>query len=163
MGQVPIYDQLRGERINADVPASETDLQRVERPGKHRLLADAPSAAAVFGPPGPGADIAANQRHHVWTYPVDQPVGDGQQGPAVREPLAAPFPEAHARRAPTHAKSSPAPAAGHSPVPQGAAADDRGAHRKEAMGPRQGERTDPRAASPAGAEFSWFGVGPRCV
>jgi hypothetical protein len=31
MGQTPIYDQLRGERINADVPATGADPQLVGR------------------------------------------------------------------------------------------------------------------------------------
>jgi hypothetical protein len=59
VSHTPTYDQLRGERINADVPASETDPQQVDPPGKHRLRDDAPAVAAVGGfSPGPGADLA---------------------------------------------------------------------------------------------------------
>ena len=73
VGQTPTYDQLRGERINADVPASETDPYPFERPGRHRLKEDipdsdppgrhrlrteTPAAAAVCdSSPRPGADL----------------------------------------------------------------------------------------------------------
>jgi hypothetical protein len=54
-----MYDQLRGERINADVPVSEVDPASLDRPGRHRLRDDTPAAAAVCGPPlGPGTDRA---------------------------------------------------------------------------------------------------------
>jgi hypothetical protein len=33
MGQTPIYDQVRGERINADVPAVGADLQPASNHG----------------------------------------------------------------------------------------------------------------------------------
>jgi hypothetical protein len=46
----PTYDQLRGERINADVPASETDPQPVDRPGRHRIPDDTLAAPAPSGP-----------------------------------------------------------------------------------------------------------------
>lgn len=53
-----MYDQVRGERINADVPASGADPYEVEYFGKHRFEADAIIAAAVCGSsPGPGADL----------------------------------------------------------------------------------------------------------
>jgi hypothetical protein len=58
-GQTPIYDQLRGERVNADVSTTGPDPQRVDHRGNHRLLTDAQVPAVVFGPPGPGADLAA--------------------------------------------------------------------------------------------------------
>lgn len=59
MSQTPTYDQVRGERINADVPASEADPHELDDPGKHRLRADTPIAAEVCGPsPGPGAELA---------------------------------------------------------------------------------------------------------
>jgi hypothetical protein len=61
MGETPIYDQVRGERINADVPASGADSQWVDDHGKHRLLPDAPVPAAVFGPPGLGDDLAPDR------------------------------------------------------------------------------------------------------
>jgi hypothetical protein len=76
MGQTPIYDQLRGERINADVPATGADPQLVDHPGKHHLLAVAPGSAAVFGPPGPGTDLNGNRHHLLGTYPAGQPAGE---------------------------------------------------------------------------------------
>jgi hypothetical protein len=54
-----MYDQLRGERINADVPVSEVDPDSLDRPGRHRLRDDTPAAAAVCGPPpGPRGERA---------------------------------------------------------------------------------------------------------
>ena len=47
VGQTPIYDQLRSERINADVPPSHIHSHRPADPGRHRLDAEAPNAAAV--------------------------------------------------------------------------------------------------------------------
>jgi hypothetical protein len=53
VGQTPIYDQLRGERINSDVPPSGAD-QHVYS-GKHRLDEQTPGPAAVVdGPQVPG-------------------------------------------------------------------------------------------------------------
>jgi hypothetical protein len=61
MSQTPIYDQLRGERTNADVPTPGVDPQQVDHTGQDRVLADTASAAAVFArPPWPGANLAAN-------------------------------------------------------------------------------------------------------
>ena len=47
-GQTPIYDQLRGERVNADVSTTGPDSQRVDHRGNHRLLNDAQVPAVVF-------------------------------------------------------------------------------------------------------------------
>jgi hypothetical protein len=49
--QTPTYDQLRGERINADVPASDVDPDWLDRPGRHRLGDDTSAAAAIYSPP----------------------------------------------------------------------------------------------------------------
>jgi hypothetical protein len=66
MSQTPTYDQLRGERINADVPADEADPQQIDHVGRHRLvdhfgrhrLVDDALGVAVCGqPPGSGADL----------------------------------------------------------------------------------------------------------
>lgn len=56
VSHTPTYDQLRGERINADVPASEADPHQVDPPGKHRLGDDAPAVVVGGFSPGPGAD-----------------------------------------------------------------------------------------------------------
>jgi hypothetical protein len=47
VSQTPTYDQLRGERINADVPAGEADPHPVRRPGRHRIRDDMPVGPAV--------------------------------------------------------------------------------------------------------------------
>ena len=58
MSQTPTYDQVRGERINADVPASEGNQHELDYLGKHRLQSDAPIVTAVCdSSPGPGADL----------------------------------------------------------------------------------------------------------
>ena len=68
MSHTPTYDQLRGERINVDVPASQAgvparpaDSESLTGPGRHHLRDDAPTAVAAFGPsPGSGAGFAAD-------------------------------------------------------------------------------------------------------
>lgn len=52
----PIYDQLRGERLNADIPPAWADPHQVP----HSEQPDpGPVPAALFvRPPGPGADRA---------------------------------------------------------------------------------------------------------
>lgn len=68
VSHTPTYDQLRGERINVDVPASQAgvpaspaDLESLARPGRHHLRDDAPTAVAAFGPSrGSGVDLAAD-------------------------------------------------------------------------------------------------------
>ncbi len=160
MGQTPIYEQLRGERINVEVPATGADPQRVDHPGKHRLLAVAPVPAAVFEPPGPGTDLDGNQHHLVPTCPVDRSAGDAGRAVAVWGPRAGLSLAAPARHAPAHAASS-SPAlsgASHHPAAQNAAAGDHGADREGEGGPRRVPDTDPRPATPAEAQFRWFDV-----
>ncbi|MGH3833042.1 MAG: hypothetical protein ACRDRS_21840 [Pseudonocardiaceae bacterium] len=61
MTPTPIYDQLRGERLNADIPPAEADPYPVSRSEQPDLLAGGPVPPAVFvRPPGPGADRAAH-------------------------------------------------------------------------------------------------------
>jgi hypothetical protein len=107
MGETPIYDQVWGERINADVPASGTDPQRAGYHGEHRLLPDTPIAAAVCGPPSPGEGLAPHHHRHAGTYPAGLLAANGQQTGTVWEPHAALPPEAHTRQAPRRAASSP--------------------------------------------------------
>src|ERR687893_2059560 len=129
MGETPIYDQVRGERINADVPASGADPQRAAYHGKHRLRPDTPVPPAVFGPPGPAADLVPGHHRRSWTYPAGLPAADGQPAATVWGPRAALPPEAHTRQAPIHAASRPpSPVADHNPAARGAAAGDRGTH-----------------------------------
>ncbi|PZS22559.1 MAG: hypothetical protein DLM60_04175 [Pseudonocardiales bacterium] len=165
MGQTPIYEQLRGERINVEVPATGADPQRVDHPGKHHLLAVAPVPAAVFEPPGPGTDLDGtdldgNQHHLVPACPADRSAGDAGRAVAVWGPRAGLSLAAPARHEPAHAaSSSPAPpGASHNPAAHGAAAGDHGAHREEGGRPRQVRHTHPRPATPAEAQFRWFDV-----
>ncbi|MGH3631215.1 MAG: hypothetical protein ACRDRL_27700 [Sciscionella sp.] len=66
MNQTPTYDQLRGERINAEVPASDADVPAREADprvhlGKHHLREDGSTAAAVSSSsPGSGVDLAGD-------------------------------------------------------------------------------------------------------
>jgi hypothetical protein len=61
VNQTPTYDQLRGKRINADVPASEADLDPRTHRGRHHLREDGSTAAAVCGSsPGSGVDLAGD-------------------------------------------------------------------------------------------------------
>jgi hypothetical protein len=55
VSQTPTYDQLCGERINADVPAGEADPHPVGRPGRHRIRDGMPAGSAVSDP-DPGGD-----------------------------------------------------------------------------------------------------------
>lgn len=55
VSQTPTYDQLRGERINADVPAGEVDPHTVGRPGRHRIR-DAMPAGSTVSDPDPAGD-----------------------------------------------------------------------------------------------------------
>ena len=130
VGQTPIYDQLRGERINADVPATGADPQRVDHAGKHRLPAGAPVPTEVFGPPVSETDFAENPHHRVWTYPAGQSAGDAHRAAAVWGPRAALPPAAHERHAPPRAatRRSPAPANGPNPPARDTAAGGRSVH-----------------------------------
>lgn len=116
----PIYSQLRGERINADVPVTEAHPQEVDHPGKHRLPDGGPDPAAVFArPPIAGAARAAGcswftasepvmhstwqiqsavaTRRDGWTYPTGQPASSNQEAATGWGPHAALPPAAHAR------------------------------------------------------------------
>jgi hypothetical protein len=159
MGHTPIYDQLRGERINADVPATGVDSQLVGHPGEHPLRVVAPVPAVVFGP-GPATDLDANQHHLMPTYPAGQPAGDGQRAVAVWGPRAGRSLVAPVRQAPAHAaSSSPAlPGSSRHSTARGAAAGEHGAHRRHGGGPRPDQRSEPRPATPADAQFPWFEV-----
>lgn len=94
--QTPTYDQLRGERINADVPPSEVDPDWLDRPGRHRLREDALAAAAVCGPPprsrgegaeewcGVGTGIDHPGKHRLRDHaPAATTVRDPTRGPAT--------------------------------------------------------------------------------
>jgi hypothetical protein len=121
MGNTPIFDQVCGERINADVLASGADSQWAGYHGRHRLIPDTPVAAAVSGPPGPGDGFAQNHHRRARTYPAGLPAADGQPAATVWGPPVALPPQVHTRQAPRHAaSSSPVSAADRNPTAQGA-------------------------------------------
>jgi hypothetical protein len=127
-GGTPIYDQVRGERINADVPPSAATPQRVDDHGRHRVRPDTPVSAAVFGPPGPGADQALSHHCRAGTYPAGLPTADGPPQATTGEPQAALPPQVHTRQAPRHAANNPpACVADRNPAGREATAGDRGA------------------------------------
>lgn len=120
VSQTPTYDQLRGERINADVPASEDNSARVDQCGKHRLLDDAMARRQAPEPEADptadwswfeSADSDAGGKHH---RAVDaQATGQGLGPRALRpgsgqldDPETASSPRPHAALPPvTHARS----------------------------------------------------------
>lgn len=66
----PIYEQLRGERINADVPVCNAEPQRVAHPTSHRLWdTESGPAVAVAEPVSEPGDSAAAWS---WFAPADQ-------------------------------------------------------------------------------------------
>ena len=155
-GGTPIYDQVRGERLNADVPPSGTDPPRADYYGKHRLIHDTPVPAGVLGPPGPGDGFVPNHHRRAWTYPAGLPVPDGQLAAMAWGPRAALPPQTHTRQAPRHAASSPAASAiDRNPAAQGTTAGDRGVQ-PQAGDARHVKRIEPQLAASAGAQFSWF-------
>lgn len=105
----PIYEQLRGERINADVPVCNAEPQRVAHPTSHHLgdtesgpaaLAaesvsepeDSPGAWSWFTPTDQSAPAARRAalraqsapegRRHRRRRSAEPPAGDGAAGPA---------------------------------------------------------------------------------
>lgn len=150
--KTPIYEQLRGERINADVPPSETALPRVDRRGRHRLGPDTTGPGAVYAPPGPGPDLVAHQ--HPVPGIADQPPGGPQRTAARRGPRT-PLPRpAHAQQAPARAARMPSTATGTEDPAE--AARGTSADSKRVVRPRQDQRTDCAPAATPQGEFPWF-------
>lgn len=76
VGHTPIYDQLRGERINADVPTNDVDLHRDGSASRRRRGAAAPGAARLLGQSGPGTEDVAGHHRRVEAYPAAALTGD---------------------------------------------------------------------------------------
>lgn len=148
--ETPIYEQLRGERINADVQPSETAPPRC-RPGRHRLMPDTTGPVVVCAPPGPGPDLVVHQ--HPVLGIVDQPPGAAQRTAALGGPRA-PLPRsAHTQQTPTHAAAASPTSTGAND--QADAASGR-ADLRLVVRPRKVPHPDgPPAAMPEG-HFSWF-------
>ncbi|MGH3945760.1 MAG: hypothetical protein ACRDRY_23125 [Pseudonocardiaceae bacterium] len=86
MSQTPIYDQLRGQRINSAGHPADADPQWIGHLEPH----------SPGDPPGgqsDRADTAGEVYLPAWTYPVG-----GERGAAAPGPRATPPPTAHARR-----------------------------------------------------------------
>ena len=155
MRKTPIYEQLRGERINADVPPSEADPQRFGHPGRHRRLVDTTVPAGMMcAPPGPGTDLAAQQDpvHGI----ADQPPRATRRAAAGRGSQAALPRPAHARQAPAHAVSSPPTATGVHDPPEAAGGDSVAPQR--VVRPRQVQRPDCSVMATPEGQFPWFEV-----
>ncbi|MDQ2790945.1 MAG: hypothetical protein M3Y73_15015 [Actinomycetota bacterium] len=60
MSQTPIYDQIRGERINADLPAAGSEPPPVDPPDQPRFPVGGAGPAVFARPPETGADRAAD-------------------------------------------------------------------------------------------------------
>ncbi|MFY9806665.1 MAG: hypothetical protein WCB57_18370 [Pseudonocardiaceae bacterium] len=60
MSQTPIYDQIRGERINADLPAAGSEPAPVAPSAEPRFPAGAAGPAVFTRPPEGGVDRAAD-------------------------------------------------------------------------------------------------------
>jgi hypothetical protein len=76
VGQTPIYDQLRGERINADVPSNDVDLPPDVSSSRYRGEAAVPSAVRLLGSIGPGMEDVAGHHRRVEAYPAAGLTGD---------------------------------------------------------------------------------------
>jgi len=152
VGQTPIYDQLRGERINSDVPPSRAD-QHVYS-GKHRLDEQTPGPVAVAGrPSGPGAGGLTGHHRRVGTSPGARPAGDELRAGRAWGPRAAIRSEAPARAAPHHAGHPSAAAAGD-PCAVEASGHAFG---HQAVGTADPDRrTEPSPAPVGEVVFSWF-------
>jgi hypothetical protein len=89
VGQTPIYDWLRGERINADVPPSRVDQHG--HSGRHCLDEHMPGAVAVVvRPSGPAADGLTGHLRRGWISADARRAGE-ELGLAGRGPLAQPL------------------------------------------------------------------------
>ena len=154
MRETPIYEQLRGERINADVPSSETGPSRVGHPGRHRLVPDTTGSVAACRPPGPGADLVVHQ--HVLPGIGVQPPGGPQRTAALRGPRA-PVPRpARAGQALAPAASSPPTATGVLDLPEAAGGGSVAPER--VIRPRQVQRPDCSVMATPEGQFPWFEV-----
>ncbi|MGB9278661.1 MAG: hypothetical protein WCB57_01035 [Pseudonocardiaceae bacterium] len=99
MRTTPLYDQLRGERINADVPSSAAQPHQLDDRGKHRLAdGDFGSVTGCTRPPRTAAhranaDVAPHGADpHQRDNPTKHHLPDAQPGLAAaftRPPAAA--------------------------------------------------------------------------
>ena len=103
MLQTPIYDQLWGELINADVSPSDVDSDRLGHCGRHRLGADAPCGTVVVLPVRPRTDDVTGHHRRVQASPTAGLSGDELGTAEGDDSPAAVAAEAGVRSAPRHA------------------------------------------------------------
>lgn len=155
MGQTPIYDWLRGERINADVPPSRVDQHG--HSGRHCLDEHMLGAVAVVvRPSGPAADGLTGHLRRGWIYADARRAGE-ELGVGWARALGATIAsEAPARATPPQAGHPSADAADDLlAVPATVVGDKAGGHRAVAAA-RPEEGTTPCPAAEGEAVFSWF-------
>jgi hypothetical protein len=104
VGQTPIYDQLRGERINADVPPNDIDSHRHGPLSRHRRGEDAPSAVVLERPLGLGMEGVAGHHRRGKAYPAADLTGDELSMVRADGSFAGVVAEADVRAAPRHAR-----------------------------------------------------------
>ncbi|HZS20511.1 MAG TPA: hypothetical protein VFA63_05930 [Pseudonocardiaceae bacterium] len=129
MSETPIYDQLRGERLNADVPADSAARQPVSHRGQHHL-----PAAALGWPEATGRPAWSGSR----------PAADPQYSAVVDQAVQAALSAARRARfmAGTRATRRPAAHARHRLTPAG--------------GDPGPPADQPSSPAPGTAAFSWF-------
>ena len=152
VGQTPIYEQLRGELINADVPPSPGD-QHVHS-GRHRLDEQRPGAVAVVGrPSGPEAGGVTGHHRRMGTSPGARLAGDQQEAGRAWGPRAAVPWEAPAQAAPRDAGQLSAGPAGD---PSAGAVGGHALGHQAVGAARAEQRTEPGPAAARRVVFSWF-------
>jgi hypothetical protein len=104
VGHTPIYDQLRGERINADVPPNDVDSHRHGSLSRHCRGVAAPSAAGLVGPVGFGMEDVAGHHRRVEAYPAAGLTGDELGTAGVNGSFAGVGAESGGRPGPRHAR-----------------------------------------------------------
>jgi hypothetical protein len=107
VGQTPIYDQLRGERINADVPPNDIDSHRHSPLSRHCRGEDAPSAAALERPLGREIEGVAGHHRRGKAYPAAAGSAGDELGMVRADgPYAGGVAETGVRAAPRHARGA---------------------------------------------------------
>lgn len=155
MGQTPIYDWLRGERINAEVPSSYADQHG--HSGRHCLDHMSRAVAVVVGPSAPGARGLTGHLWRGWTYPEALRAGDELGAGRAWEPGAVIASEVRAGAAPQRAGHSSVGAADDLLAAPAAVVGDRPSGHRAVAAARSGEGTTSRPAAVGEAVFSWFG------
>src|SRR5205085_9541027 len=106
MGQIPIYDQLRNEQVNAEVSPSAIPPHHLAHPSRHFLGEEPPSAAVVeVRPVRRETEDLAGHQWRVWAYPAAGLTGDEPRTGNEEAFPGAASTEAGVPTAPRHARS----------------------------------------------------------